>query len=744
MTHEVFISYCHIDNQIANGLCYKLEDIGLKCWIAPRDISAGDVWAKAISEAIPKCKVMLLVLSGSSNASDQVLREVELAIQNKLVVIPIRIDDIIPTGGMAYYLATTQWLNIKEKEIDNKISIISNKIKDVISVIKEERSNEENKDFRVSEQSPAQITAKRNRHPKKLLYILVPIAITLAVVFLLVFNWSSWFSKETIPVNTENAEQNKDTSIPIATFDPKTVISIEDEILKEAIITTLKNTGETIGNEVTVADMLKLEYIKIASTEEYDNMISNTAGNSELQSYLKNNFIVTDGELESLNGLEYATNLTGLIVAGKGIRDLKPLENLNNLELLYLINNEISEINSLAKLTKIQKMDLSNNLIIDITPLETLTALKELALSENLIENIEPINKLTNLESLILSGNNISDISFIKDLRYLSGIVLKENKIKDISVLSYMRKARWLVLEDNNINNIEALSNLGELEFLFIQGNDIDDLSPLYDCTILKVLRINEYTSNNNTDEITKLQENGVGVEVIINSNNQTAASTIEDSDMDQNMIIDFQDPVLKDVVFVALEKIGVDISDEVTVGEMAQLTRLAVYSTNLDSETRNTYIEHFCSISETNTNYVLPNEGNLVDIEQLKYAVNLEYLMLAGLDISNIDSLESLTNLQILYLPENNITSISPVANMNSLNYLNISNNNVEDLSTLLNHPSLSKLDISSNPIQDTGIFVEDQGVSLKHLILSQDTYVLNPNVILELEGVGCEIEVR
>ena len=42
MAHDVFISYSHKDKPIAYGICAKLETVGVRCWIAPRDITAGE------------------------------------------------------------------------------------------------------------------------------------------------------------------------------------------------------------------------------------------------------------------------------------------------------------------------------------------------------------------------------------------------------------------------------------------------------------------------------------------------------------------------------------------------------------------------------------------------------------------------------------------------------------------------------------------------------------------------------
>jgi hypothetical protein len=110
MAHDVFISYSSKDKPIADGICANLESAGMRCWIAPRDIAPGDDWPTAITTAISKSKVMVLIFSASSNSSRDVGREIILAANHDLVIIPFKIEDIEPEPGKQYYLADTHWL----------------------------------------------------------------------------------------------------------------------------------------------------------------------------------------------------------------------------------------------------------------------------------------------------------------------------------------------------------------------------------------------------------------------------------------------------------------------------------------------------------------------------------------------------------------------------------------------------------------------------------------------------------
>ena len=111
MAHDVFISHSARDKPAADAICAKLEARSIRCWIAPRDIHPGMEYGTAIVEAIDGARVMLLVFSSHSNTSPQISREIERAVHKELIVIPIRIEDVAPSGNLEYFLATPHWLD---------------------------------------------------------------------------------------------------------------------------------------------------------------------------------------------------------------------------------------------------------------------------------------------------------------------------------------------------------------------------------------------------------------------------------------------------------------------------------------------------------------------------------------------------------------------------------------------------------------------------------------------------------
>lgn len=121
MAHDVFISYSFRDKHVADAVCNGLESNRIKCWIAPRDIMPGKEWGEEIVEAISRSKVMVLIFSSAANNSQQVLREVERAVGKNVIIVPFRIENVLPTKSMEYFLYSTHWLDAITPDLEKHI-----------------------------------------------------------------------------------------------------------------------------------------------------------------------------------------------------------------------------------------------------------------------------------------------------------------------------------------------------------------------------------------------------------------------------------------------------------------------------------------------------------------------------------------------------------------------------------------------------------------------------------------------
>lgn len=108
---KVFISYASRDVLVAGKLCAALETASLPCWIAPRDVLAGESYAAAIVQAINSCRMLVLVLSKNAIESPHVLREVERASSKRRPVLSVRMDATELPPELEYFVSANHWLD---------------------------------------------------------------------------------------------------------------------------------------------------------------------------------------------------------------------------------------------------------------------------------------------------------------------------------------------------------------------------------------------------------------------------------------------------------------------------------------------------------------------------------------------------------------------------------------------------------------------------------------------------------
>jgi hypothetical protein len=109
MSH-VFISHASEDAALAERVRVVLEQRGMRCWIAPRDIRPGDSYADSIVRAIETSDAFVLLLSSAANESDHVFRELEMASASARRVVPVLVAPVTPSRRFRFFIASNQWL----------------------------------------------------------------------------------------------------------------------------------------------------------------------------------------------------------------------------------------------------------------------------------------------------------------------------------------------------------------------------------------------------------------------------------------------------------------------------------------------------------------------------------------------------------------------------------------------------------------------------------------------------------
>ena len=122
-------------------MCAYLQAARIECWIAPRDVGLGEDYAEAIIEAIQNAKVMLLVLSTGANQSRHVKNEIERAVSKGKIILPVRIEEVLPQGALELHVATCQWVDAFVPPLETALSRLPDSIRALIGESREQASD---------------------------------------------------------------------------------------------------------------------------------------------------------------------------------------------------------------------------------------------------------------------------------------------------------------------------------------------------------------------------------------------------------------------------------------------------------------------------------------------------------------------------------------------------------------------------------------------------------------------------
>jgi len=110
MAGEIFISYRRADRAWAQKLHSQLRAEGIEAWYDAH-VGAGEDWRVATAKALQASRIFVLLFSESAAESGDIAKELAAAVLEKKLIIPVRLQDIAPTGAFLYELASRNWIN---------------------------------------------------------------------------------------------------------------------------------------------------------------------------------------------------------------------------------------------------------------------------------------------------------------------------------------------------------------------------------------------------------------------------------------------------------------------------------------------------------------------------------------------------------------------------------------------------------------------------------------------------------
>lgn len=167
---DVFI--CHRtaepDQDIADAICTRLEERGLRCWIAPRNILAGSQnYERDILKGVENSKVFLLVSSFKSIYSQDCEMELKAAVLENKALYSYRIDDTPYDGAFERALSQVQWLDAQDDPYAHLEQLVID-IKGILARDEREKSELEEKRMLAREKERMLAEQRRTKEQERL------------------------------------------------------------------------------------------------------------------------------------------------------------------------------------------------------------------------------------------------------------------------------------------------------------------------------------------------------------------------------------------------------------------------------------------------------------------------------------------------------------------------------------------------------------------------------------------------
>ncbi len=144
MRYDVFISYKSQSINVVKAIAHILENDGIRCWYAPRDLdnhSAGKDFDDKIFEAISNSQLLVVVLSNAALGSEWVKAEVTLGLKQKKLVIPYVVSELLVENGLRLRLENKHWIDAYPNP-ERKFSLLLKNIKLALNETVDDTENE--------------------------------------------------------------------------------------------------------------------------------------------------------------------------------------------------------------------------------------------------------------------------------------------------------------------------------------------------------------------------------------------------------------------------------------------------------------------------------------------------------------------------------------------------------------------------------------------------------------------------
>lgn len=187
----------------------------------------------------------------------------------------------------------------------------------------------------------------------------------------------------------------------------------------------------------------------------------------------------------------YSGNLACI---GFEINSIEGIEYFTNVVELNLSSNSISTINTFPINNKLTRLVLDDNLLTSLPTLSNLPNLKTITVKRNKLTSLPDLSANTKITQLYVQSNQLTYIPDLRNQKELWAINFSENSLTSLPFLDSLKKLKELVIAKNQFTQIPPLSKLASLTYLDFSSNQLSSLPVLPNINLIETVKIN----NNN------------------------------------------------------------------------------------------------------------------------------------------------------------------------------------------------------------------------------------------------------
>ena len=245
-------------------------------------------------------------------------------------------------------------------------------------------------------------------------------------------------------------------------------------LLRTAVITAVATTilcVNVLAAPVNIPDKNLESAIRVAI-----NMPTGVIQDADMQKlkYLD----VYNKNITSLEGIQYATNMTGLIASGNAIKTIPSLAKNTKLEGIIMSYNPLESISGLASAPNLKYVSLkycNSTNKLNLSQLAGASKIEYLDVSENYLTDsqIDSIARLSTITDLNVGSNMLTNLNCVRNMSKLATIEATDNVLTDVSAL----KSKSTTLIGGRVGGNKLKLDTATRVYLQEHGFSLDDLN---------------------------------------------------------------------------------------------------------------------------------------------------------------------------------------------------------------------------------------------------------------------------